>query len=392
MNYDSSYNHAVDTIIGIMNTRNHPHFTHDDVSILEPLYHDIVNSMAFAKKQFESGNVDMKINRGHRMTIPTNNRYMPNEITEYIRNNMKQQVQYTSRVGSRNLVVRFGLFNNKKEFSELEYYFQMILTWIHTVVKYSDISCGRTQIINFYFTDFKKLFPKSSVNILGPINCNSGSSTVCSDKNTITIYRNEEWFKVFIHETFHSFGLEPNHSCENHLSNYISSLLPIKSSVRVSEAYVETWARIINVIFSAIINSENQNEFYNFCRFSLQIESLFAVYQAVRVLNFMNLDYNSVTDKTSVTAKMLYKENTHVFAYYILTAALMTNIFGFVRWCTKHNTKWLQFYNSNRSCKSFERFIKDSLYNNEINQLCELFRNERWNSEGLRFSIVDSVN
>ena len=40
----------------------------------------------------------------------------------------------------------------------------------------------------------------------------------------------------------------------------------------------------------------------------------------------MNIDYNSVIDKTSVTAKMLYKENTHAFAYYILTAAFMNNI------------------------------------------------------------------
>ena len=392
MNYDIGYKHAMDTILGIMHSRSHSHFSKHDVSILDPLYNGIVEGMVYAKKQFDMNNVSMKVNTGRRIIMPVKNRYCPVEITEYIQNNIKRQVQYSISIGSRKLIVRFGLFDNKLEFSELEYFFQMIVSWIHTISMYADTSCGRNQVINFYFTDFKKLFPKSSVSILSPINCNSGSSTVCSANNTITIYRYEEWFKVFIHESFHSFGLEPKHDCENRLSKYLSTLIPIQPNVRVSEAYVETWARLINVIYSAIINSKGKEEFYNILRFSLQIEALFSVYQAVKVLNFMNLDYSSVIDKTSVTARMLYKENTHIFAYYILTSAFMTNIFGFIRWCTKHNTKWLQFYNSNRTCKSFERLIKDSLYSDEMQETCNLFKSREWHTQGLRFSIVDSVN
>ena len=60
--------------------------------------------------------------------------------------------------------------------------------------------------------------------------------------------------------------------------------------------------------------------------------------------------------------------------------------------CTKHNTKWLQFYNSNRTCKSFERLIKDSLYSDEMQETCNLFKSREWHTQGLRFSIVDSVN
>ena len=392
MNYDQGYKHAMDTILGIMHSDTNSLFTIQEVEALEPLYNDIVAGMIYAKKQFEMNKVNMAIVRGRRMIMPQRSRYMPNEIVEHIQNNIKQQVQYTTSVGTRKLLVRFGLFDNKLEFSELEYFFQMIVSWIYAISSYSDSTCGKNQVINFYFTDFKKLLPKSSVSILGPINCNSGSSSVCAENNTITIYRYEEWFKVFIHETFHSFGLEPNHSCENRLSDYISSLLPIQPRIRVSEAYVETWARLINVAYSAIINSEGRQEFYNILRFSLQIECLFSVYEAVKVLRFMNIDYNSVIDKTSVTAKMLYKENTHAFAYYILTAAFMNNIFGFIRWCTKHNTKWLQFYSTNRTCKSFERLIKDSLNSDDMKNSCKLFENVGWHDRGLRFSIVDSVN
>ena len=132
--------------------------------------------------------------------------------------------------------------------SDLEYYVQMIISWIYSVVKYTDYNCGKNQLVDIYFTDYKKKFPKSSVITLGPINCNSGFSTVCAERNEITIFRSEEWFKVFLHESFHSFGLEPDNSCEMQLSNYISDTLPIKSMVRVSESYVEVWARIINVV------------------------------------------------------------------------------------------------------------------------------------------------
>ena len=120
-------------------------------------------------------------------------------------------------------------------------------------------------------------------------------------------------------------------------------------------------------------------------------QALFSVYQAVRVLNFMNLDYDSVIDRTSVTAKMLYKEDTHVFAYYILSAALMNNSLGFIRWCSNHNTKWLKFYNSNRTCKSFERFMHTCLYDGSMARCCNMFGFQEWTKQGLRFSIVESV-
>lgn len=392
MNYDSGYKNAIETIIGMMHSEKHSHYSVENVSILEPLYLSIVEGISFSKRQFEADRVKMIIKKGRRIHLPSKSRYMCSDIHAHIIKNVKYQVEYKTTFCSRNLIVRFSLFDNKLEFSELEYYFQMILSWIYTIFHYSETSCGKTQIIDLYFTDFKKLFPKSSVNVLGNSNCNSGYSSISAETNEIVIYRSEEWFKVLIHETFHSFGLEPNFNCERQLNKYIGTLLPIQQSVRVNEAYIETWARIINVVYSAVINSDSRNEFYNILRFSLQLEVLFSIYQAVKVLDFMNLDYESVIDKRSVQAKIMYKENTHVFAYYILTASFMNNIFGFIRWCTKHNTKWLQFYKSNRTCKSFERLIKDSLYNIEMKKACKKFKNHDWQKEGLRFSIVDSVN
>ena len=313
MNYDVAYKESIDMLVSLIKSKTT--YSKKQVSILKPLYTEIVNGLSFAKKQFDDKNVRMSILKGRYMHIPPSSRYMPREINQYISNYIKRQVVYILHLDHRKVTIRFGLFDNKYEMSDLEYYVQMIISWIYSVVKYTDYNCGKSQLVDIYFTDYKKKFPKSSVITLGPINCNSGFSTVCAERNEITIFRSEEWFKVFLHESFHSFGLEPDNSCEMQLSNYISDTLPIKPMVRVSESYVEVWARIINVVYSAVINSKEVDEFYDLLRFSLQLESLFSVYQAVRVMNFMNLDYRSLIDKTSITSKMLYKENTHVFAY-----------------------------------------------------------------------------
>jgi hypothetical protein len=389
MEYDNGYKEAIDMILDLMKSRKP--YTIEQVSVLQPLYNEIVNGMIFAKKQFDNKKVVITVKNGISMHIPSSSRFIPREINDNIAKNMKRQVEYKLNIHHRKVSIRFGLFDNKYEMTQLEYFAQMVISWIHTISKYAEPMCGRSQLIDIYLTGYKKVLPKSYLITLGPINCNSGLSTVCAERNEITIFRKEEWFKVFLHESFHSFGLEPNHAYETQLSNYIARTMPIKPSVRVSEAYVETWARIINVVYSAIINSESSDEFYNLLRFSLQLESLFSVYQVVRVLNFMNIDYDSIIDKTSVTAKMMYKEDTNVFAYYIISAAFMQNAFGFIRWCSNHNTKLLKFYNSTRTSRSFERFMHECLYGDGMIAYCKLFGSQELTKHGLRFSIVESV-
>jgi hypothetical protein len=69
----------------------------------------------------------------------------------------------------------------------------------------------------------------------------------------------------------------------------------------------------------------------------------------------------------------------------------MHNAIGFIHWCSNHNTKWLKFYNSNITCKSFERFMHECLYGGGMVACCKLFGSQVWTKQGLRFSIVESV-
>jgi hypothetical protein len=102
------------------------------------------------------------------------------------------------------------------------------------------------------------------------------------------------------------------------------------------------------------------------------LERLFALYQCTKVLNFMGLHYKDIQGGTvTVTGTVagikylptkLYKENTHVFAYYIMTAVFLNDYQGFLLWCHKHNTNLLQFDFSTANFKAFALYIT-SIYN-----------------------------
>ena len=54
----------------------------------------------------------------------------------------------------------------------------------------------------------------------------------------------------------------------------------------------------------------------------------------------MGLHYE---DLHTADKRHLYKENTHVFAYYILSAIFLNNHQEFLLWCKKNNTHLLKF-------------------------------------------------
>jgi hypothetical protein len=63
------------------------------------------------------------------------------------------------------------------------------------------------------------------------------------------LYRMEEWFKVFIHETFHCLGLDFSGMNVSNSNKQILQLFPGCSrdmDVRVYETYCEIWAETLD--------------------------------------------------------------------------------------------------------------------------------------------------
>ena len=195
--------------------------------------------------------------------------------------------------------------------------------------------------VYIYNTPFKKHLPSDPNKIIGPYEVNSGftqnSPTVGGRE--IVLFRKEECLKVFIHETFHCFNLESNDKfkIKTNLnvkleSNILKHVNLFTNSSSTNESYNETWAVIIycfyksnsNTIFYELLNEKCKQTMIN----------------TNKILNYNN---NNPP----------YKENTSVYAYYILTSKLLCNYKLFMEWCIKHNIglfkfnrgEWESYYN-----------------------------------------------
>ena len=81
----------------------------------------------------------------------------------------------------------------------------------------------------------------------------------------------------------------------------------------------------------------------------------------VKVLDFMGLTYKDLYKKTSISENMrktLYKEDTNVLSYYIITLILLNNYQGFLGWCKKNNFSLLDFKKTIGNQEHFCNFIK----------------------------------
>ena len=120
----------------------------------------------------------------------------------------------------------------------------------------------------------------------------------------------------------------------------------------------------MNVLFCSYFNTKNKhdlNEFLENTEYFINLESIYSFFQLVKVLGFMNVEYRNLYEQNSVSdhiRKTLYKENTNVLSYYVITLILIYNYQPFLSWCKTNNTEILQFKKTSASQKGFCDFIE----------------------------------
>ena len=355
------------------NTKKTPRLQKKTDDYLSNIYADILESYKY---------IETTKNRSTRITfklskiripeqIPKGNlfdsSFVPYTIKRYIEQHAVFHLTYNCKLEELPVTINFVLLSESEFLKPEKYenYVERILVWLKMCKQYSVNGCtSKTLDLYFYLTPFKKRLPESSITVIGPENVNSGVTIACGEHGEILIFREEEWFKVFIHETMHSFGLDFSLMDTTMLHNRIKYIIPVLSDVNVHEAYSETWARIMNVLFCSFYMLEDKTDRENFLLYSnfcLQFEKEFAVFQIVKVLFFMGLQYEYLyidSANADVVRKMLYKEKTSVLAYYILTGILMSDIPEFLRWCSEHNSSFVGFTKTLSNLDSFYLLIE----------------------------------
>lgn len=302
---------------------------------------------------------------------PTMNKFLPTDISRYIENHSKNILSYTCTVNKIKITINFILFHDvllfmeesTKKLEEYDDYVKNIFMWIYMCSIYSKNACVKELDVNIFLTPITRKLPVSNVKTLGPEHINGAYTYCCRPIGEIYIFRQEDWFKVFIHETFHAFGLDfcGAHSTDD-LKNITRSTFNIKSEFNIAESYSETWAIIYHSVFISYLsmNMKNISEFRMNLDVCLQTERLYKLYQCNKILDFMGLTYEDLYDdsKKHLTIK-LYRENTHVFSYCILTCIFLNDYISFVKWCAANNPEMVRFSIEGENLVEFGNFINE---------------------------------
>lgn len=358
---------------------------------LDPMVSDLVSilyeKLNFANKQnieclkFQESAIDVDAQVPHAETF--SEKFISREMREYIKNNSKKTLTFECKINQRKIHLYFILFKKHVscgEDSVLYYktYAHRVFMWLYMISLHS--TCVESLTIYIYLTPFKKRLPENKNKVIGPINANTGYTYRCEKKNEIVIYREEEWFKVLLHETIHAFGNDFNDEISSNSNmTYLKKIFSLSSDIdiRLSETYSEIWARIMNVAFQTYfksppsLESRNAKQFKKNFEFYLHLESIFSLYQCIKILDFMGINYQVLIGESDESKKMMqtfYRENTHVFAYYILTSILLHNHNDFFLWCIKNNGPGLYMFKVKATQHEFVNLILSCYKRNNLLQ------------------------
>jgi hypothetical protein len=254
-----------------------------------------------------------------------------------------------------------------------------IIMWLYIANLFASHECSQQMNIFMYFIDAEKILPTTN-KVIRQEHANTAFTTSCKKVTEINLYREEEWFKVFIHETFHNLGLDFSAMTENLSKKCILSIFPVESDVNLFETYCETWAEIMNTLFISFflycVKGDKGDKgslgkiptILHKTEQLLHVERTFSLFQCVKVLHFFGLTYKELYEKTEKSQRvrdLKFKEKrTNVLSYYILKSIYLFNMNDFVEWCIHHNKDSIDFKKDEPTVAEYCKFIREH-YNAE---------------------------
>lgn len=297
------------------------------------------------KKKFS--NAEKKWNKKHTISyeefnnedikkIPNIDQYEPS-IVETLQCFPKKQFNYSFSTSKRKINIFFISPMDKSE-KELLFCLKQIFTWFHGIDSFTTKECSTILNIYISFTPSLKLLPKKKYEPIGRKNANTAFTYSCMEKNVIHIFREEEWFKVLIHETFHNLDLDFSKYDHGFSDKYIQTIFPNRTNVKFYESYCEIWALIFNSVFYSLHHNKSLN-------FILNKELDFSLFQCSKILDHFNLRYSYLylTNTKALTSMENYKENTPILSYYFIKTIFLYHINEFLEWCYKENNESIRF-------------------------------------------------
>jgi hypothetical protein len=203
--------------------------------------------------------------------------------------------------------------------------------------------CSQSLSVYLYLLPDQKVLPSNKDDHLRVENINTAFTRSCEPTSEINIFREEEWFKVLIHETFHNHGLDFSQHFDMYdvmVQQQLRACFPaLKSPVLLFESYCELWGEVLHTLLAAFL-ADSKHTWQHFDHM-WRIERIFSRLQCVKVLEHHGVTYDQLRD-----ARFTFEERgTNAFAYYVVKCIMMHC--GFLDWHLSVNGPSLRFLDAN---------------------------------------------
>jgi hypothetical protein len=342
---------------------------------------------------YQSSNLNPKLQYSTKVVDDTlKSKYIDNAIFKYAQTNLKDVCMASSKVASLHVNIEIYHNNNLHEpyFINFLVFYTNLLVYILNKQKPQDAL--KQLDIYLLLTPFKKEFPQNAIEMgamLIPFHINSGLTTKYLHDDTkaeVIVFREEEVCKVLLHELIHAMKLDCG--CMNMDESHIIDLFkfPPGTNLKLNESYTDFLTCFINVCIYSCIHTRLLQGSYKLYKKTykklLEYESIYIVCKSCDVLSYCGF---TVMNNALVCPEEGYKEQTHVFSYYIIKAILFCD-----------TAKFLNYMESNNFVlKDYAAYVV-SLYETRkyINTVKELWQKEILPTnlrKSLRMSNIDMI-
>lgn len=252
--------------------------------------------------------------------------------------------------------------------------YELIIEIIYFMSKLAQVDNFNLEL--YIFCGKQKKYMTEFCNIITPENINSGLSV---KHQYIVIWREEELYKVLIHELVHFFGIDfyLNDDIYKDIKKIFVEKFNINGDDKINESYTEALALTIN----SFIYSQKYN-----CTFRevFMKEMLFSSFQVAKILN--NCNTNEITNISDIHIT----QTTSAFSYFVIKWLFLMNIGRLlVFWDKSIFVK----NNKNEYKKLYQNIINNDHINLDIiNNMIKFIKHQKCNKfiyKTMRMSVHD---
>lgn len=313
---------------------------------------------------------------------------IPKQIKTIIESQPTKQESYEFSINNRNFRVQFIIPTNKpQQPNEIQTALKLTYIWFYVASQYTtNPKCASSLQLYIYLIPHRKVLPTIPNQPIEEIHANTAFTWACVENSTIQIFREEEWFKVLIHETFHTMGLDFSTMDVRKCQQKITELFSIKTEGLLFESYCETWATILNCLFLGYFSETITTKILATTENLITLETKYAIFQSIKVLKHYGLSYSDIVYKTSDSIQKRrpdvagsvanghrrddtrsseatwrieqYVEKTNVFCYNVLKALMLYYLDDFLVWCDTNNSGSLEFLKTPKMIENFCEWIE----------------------------------